>query len=825
MLSVADAPWLADHAVGGAVVLPGAALADLVLEAGSRTGFGLVEELMFEAPLVLPERGGVAVQVVVEAPDSSGARPVRVHSRPADDHEAGWTRHLSGAVAEDRDGEARPGWAAAWPPAGAVPVEVEDGYERLAGQGYEYGPAFQGLRAVWRHGEELYADVAVPEHVDVAGFGIHPALLDSMFHPLLVAGGDADGLRVPFELRGVRLLATEARSLRVRLARTGDDGCAIEAADDSGRLVFSLASVRTRPVPGGTVTPGPVSYRVDWVEAVAEPGDAESVVIPCAGGREDVPAALRRLAAQALDAIQDPRLAESRLMFVTRPGDVAGAAVWGLVRSAQTEQPGRFVLAEVPDGYADWSRIAAVGEPQVRVVDGRILVPRLARREAPAEPAPALWGTVLVTGGTGGLGALVARHLVARHGVRDLLLVSRRGPLAPGAGELVAELEGLGARVAVAACDVSDRGALAAVLAGVRLGGVVHAAGVLDDALVQDLAPGRLDTVLAPKADAAWYLHELTCDHPVTAFVLFSSLAGVLGNAGQGNYAAANAFLDALAVHRRGQGLAAVSVAWGLWETDGSGMTGGLGPADLARLARAGIAPLSVEQGLGLFDAALAGDDAVVVAARWDTAGLRARAENGDLPPMLRGLVRAAPRRSAGGEQGTSLTALMSRLAELTREEGLRVLTDRVRGHVAVVLAHGSAEKISVDRAFTQLGFDSLTAVELRNRLNADTGLRLPATLVFDHPTVSSLAEYLFDTLAPAAPSPEETLRGALERVGSMLTSAKGDGEAIRGKLVAVLQSGLAMFGAQAKGDADTVMEKIDSASDEEIFALIDNEL
>ncbi|MBB5968225.1 phosphopantetheine-binding protein, partial [Planomonospora venezuelensis] len=210
---------------------------------------------------------------------------------------------------------------------------------------------------------------------------------------------------------------------------------------------------------------------------------------------------------------------------------------------------------------------------------------------------------------------------------------------------------------------------------------------------------------------------------------------------------------------------------------------------------------------------------------RWDTAGLRARAENGDLPPMLRGLVRAAPRRSAGGEQGTSLTALMSRLAELTREEGLRVLTDRVRGHVAVVLAHGSAEKISVDRAFTQLGFDSLTAVELRNRLNADTGLRLPATLVFDHPTVSSLAEYLFDTLAPAAPSPEETLRGALERVGSMLTSAKGDGEAIRGKLVAVLQSGLAMFGAQAKGDADTVMEKIDSASDEEIFALIDNEL
>ncbi|MFF0313007.1 type I polyketide synthase, partial [Streptosporangium sp. NPDC004379] len=422
VLSVAGTPWLADHAVGGTVVLPGTALADLVLEAGSRAGSGLVEELMFEVPLVLPERGGVAVQVVVEAPDGSGARAVRVHSRPAGDPEAGWTRHLSGTVAEDRDGEARPGWAAAWPPAGAVPVDVERGYERLAEQGYEYGPAFQGLRAVWRHGEELYADVAVPEHVDVAGFGIHPALLDSMFHPLLVAGGDTDGLRVPFELRGVRLLATEARSLRVRLARTGDDGCAIEAVDDSGRLVFALASVRTRPVPGGAVTSGPVSYRLDWAEAVAEPGDAESVVIPCVGGDEDIPAALRRLTAQTLDAIRDPRLAESRLMFVTRPGDVAGAAVWGLVRSAQTEQPGRLVLAEVPDGYADWSRIAAVGEPQVRVEDGRLLVPRLVRREAPAEPAPVLWGTVLVTGGTGGLGALTARHLVVRHGVRDLLL-------------------------------------------------------------------------------------------------------------------------------------------------------------------------------------------------------------------------------------------------------------------------------------------------------------------------------------------------------------------------------------------------------------------
>ncbi|MCK2222067.1 SDR family NAD(P)-dependent oxidoreductase (plasmid) [Actinomadura sp. ATCC 31491] len=828
-LSAAAAPWLAEHVVAGSVVVPGAALADLALAAGARTGHGLAEELMFEAPLILPERGDVAVQVVVEPPDASGARPVRVHSRPAGDPEAAWTRHLSGLLAQDQAGDAPAAWAAAWPPADAAPVELSGGYERLAEQGYEYGPAFQGLRAAWRRGEDLYAEVELPGDVDPDGYGIHPALLDALFHPLLVAGDQpGDGLRLPFELRRVRLLAAGATRLRVRLTPAGGDGWAVEAADPSGRPAFALASVRTRPLPAGALgrAAAPAAYGVDWVEAAAEPGDADAVVIPCASGRDGVPAALRRLTAQVLDAVQDERLAGSRLMFVTRPGDLAGAAVRGLVRAAQAEQPGRFVLAEAEEGHADWSRVAAVGEPEVRVRAGRLLVPRLARREPAPAASPDLPGTVLVTGGTSGLGALVARRLVERHGVRDLLLLSRRGPEAPGVAELTAGLEELGARVTVKACDAGDRAALESVLAAVPLlTGVVHAAGVLDDGLVEDLTPERVAAVLAPKADAAWHLHELTRDRPLSMFVLFSSLAGVLGNAGQGNYAAANAFLDALAEHRRDLGLPGVSIAWGLWDTE-SGMSGTLGQADLARLARAGIAPLDVQQGLALFDAALAAPDPVVVAVRWDTSGLRARAADGDLPHLLKGLVRTPRRAAGGGEQGESLSSLMSRLAELTREEGLRLLTDRVRRHVAVVLAHGSAEKISVDRAFTQLGFDSLTAVELRNRLNADTGLRLPATLVFDHPTVGALAEYLFSTLAPAAsaPSPEETLRGALERVGSMLSSAKDDGEAIRSKLVAVLQSGLARFGAPQSAP-DTVMEKIDAASDEEIFALIDNEL
>ncbi|MEV4068125.1 polyketide synthase dehydratase domain-containing protein, partial [Nonomuraea dietziae] len=335
-------------------------------------------------------------------------------------------------------------WASVWPPSGAEPVEVEGGYERLAERGYEYGPAFQGLRAVWRRGEELFAEVALPEEVDAAGYGIHPALLDAAFHPLLVAG-DSATVRLPFELRGLRLLQPGTSTLRVRLTGAEADACAVEAADPAGQPVLSLVSLRVRPVPSGALAGSAQAvYGVDWVETQAGDGVAEAVVIPCVSDRPDVPSAVRQLTTQVLEAIRDERLAESRLTFVTRADDPAGAAVWGLVRSAQSEQPGRFVLAEVEDGHADWSLVTATGEPQVRVVHGKPLVPRLTRREVTAEPLPEVSGTVLVTGGTGGLGALVARRLVTRHGVRDLLLVSRRGPGAPGASELVAELEGLG---------------------------------------------------------------------------------------------------------------------------------------------------------------------------------------------------------------------------------------------------------------------------------------------------------------------------------------------------------------------------------------------
>ncbi|WP_079432442.1 type I polyketide synthase [Streptomyces katrae] len=370
-------------------------------------------------------------------------------------------------------------------------------------------------------------------------------------------------------------------------------------------------------------------------------------------------------------------------------------------------------------------------------------------------------GTVLVTGGTGALGGLVARHLVAEHGVRHLLLLSRRGADAPGVAELVAGLEEAGARtVSVAACDAADREALAAVLAAVPAGhpltGVIHAAGVLDDAVVSTLRPEQITAVLRAKADAAWNLHELTADRDLADFVLFSSTSALAGAPGQGNYAAANAFLDALAAHRQAHGLPAQSLAWGPWDLDGS-MAGTLGDADRRRMTRSGILPFTAADGLAAFDAARRTGGAVAVPLRLDTARLRKPAAR--VPALLRALVRpsAAARRAVSHDAGR--TAGPAQGAGPDRE---RALLDLVRREAAAVLGHGTAEGVQPTKAFKELGFDSLTAVELRNRLGGATGLRLPASLVFDYPTPADLVAHLQRELAgpdeePAAPTPAGT--------------------------------------------------------------------
>ncbi|MGV9362791.1 type I polyketide synthase [Amycolatopsis sp. NPDC003731] len=355
-------------------------------------------------------------------------------------------------------------------------------------------------------------------------------------------------------------------------------------------------------------------------------------------------------------------------------------------------------------------------------------------------PRPEPAGTVLVTGGTGTLGAAVARHLARRPGVRRLVLVSRRGPDAPGAAGLCEELTALGAEAIVVAGDVAEPGFVADVLRGIPaeapLIGVVHAAGILDDGVLEAQTPARVASVLRAKVDGASALGRLTRDHDLAWFVLFSSVAGLVGAAGQSGYAAANSALDALAVQRRSQGLPAVSLAWGQWAL-GSAMTGKLGDRDRDRIGRAGIRPLSTEDALAALDAAIGLGRPVAVPMRLDLAALRVA---DDLAPLWRGLVRTPVRRAAvAGESWGD------------PEEARGKLLDLVRKHVAAVLGHASPDTVDPARAFKDAGFDSLTAVELRNRLATATGRTLPATLVFDYPNPAALAEFLLAGTEPAA--------------------------------------------------------------------------
>ncbi|MEV4146539.1 SDR family NAD(P)-dependent oxidoreductase [Amycolatopsis sp. NPDC049691] len=488
---------------------------------------------------------------------------------------------------------------------------------------------------------------------------------------------------------------------------------------------------------------------VDWRELGA---DVPPVVYFRCEAEGDPVAAAHGLAREALELVQtwlaDDRYAHSKLVFVTR--GLAGAAVRGLVRSAQAEHPGRFVLADV-DGELPGAFVT--DEPEVTYAGGEVFAPRLV--ESTSDGSGRLAGTVLVTGGAGSLGSELARHLVRAHDVRRLVLVSRRGPDVPGARELQAELEGEGAEVVLASCDVTDRDALAALLGEVGpLGAVVHAAGVLDDGVVSSLTPERLAAVLRAKVDAAWNLHELTED--LSAFVLFSSAAGVLGGAGQGNYAAANAFLDALAVHRRELGLPAVSLAWGPWAPEG-GMTGQLTDAEVARMRQGGVRPLAARDALALFDRALATPDALAVPIDFDLevldttrpllAGLAAGAGS---PGLLAGGAAArsgSPGLLGGGSGAQALfPGLLAGLPEADRPAAA---LDLVRTQVAAVLGHASTATVRADRPFADLGFDSLTAVELRNALSRETGLTLPSTLVFDHPTPRALAGHLLGASGP----------------------------------------------------------------------------
>ncbi|GAA4703569.1 hypothetical protein GCM10023324_68100 [Streptomyces youssoufiensis] len=1231
--------WLADHTVLDTVLLPGTAFAEWVLHAGRRVGCDHLAELTLHAPLVIPDGAAVDVQVAVAGPDATGQRPVTVHSRPAGDVDAAWTRHATGALEVSAAPEAD-SLRGAWPPPGASSLQVKGFYAQLSEHGYRYGPAFQGLTAAWRLGDATYAEVVLPEQERerAADYGVHPALFDAALHAraLAVAPGseEAGQVLLPFAWAGVRLHATGASALRVRIVPTAADRLALTVADPTGAPVATVADLILRPVAGDQIgrarsagrnalfqlawpqvalerevspaeraivamgdevgaaaladaLPGADQYvgLVGLRAMVASGGAAPDTVLACftslvgagsGGAAGDDPsgtvAATHEATGTLLALLQEflaaPEFADSRLVVVTRRAvaasgyeDVAslpGAAVWGLARSAQSENPGRCVLLDVDGRDASFRSVAAalaLDEPQVALRDGQAYVPRLAHEdgarqltppagagdawrlglvgsgslenlalvESPengrplgpgevrvrlraggvnfhdvvvalgmvedprplggdgagvvtevgagvsgyavgdrvlglfngtgpqvitdqrmitrmpdgwsfaqaatvpsafltayygladlaglragerlllhaatggvglaavqlarhwgaevyATASPGKWhalrergfderhiassrsldfeervraaagsvdvvlnslaadfvdaslrlltpggrfidmgrtdvrdpeevgaahpgvtyrafdlvtgagpdrigemladlstlfdsgalqplpttvwdirrapeafrffsqarhigkivlslpaaldpdGTVLITGGTGTLGAATACHLVTAHGVRRLLLVSRRGAEAPGADRLVDELTALGARVRVAACDAGDRDALAELLRSVPaehpLTAVVHAAGLLRDATVQALTPEQVAEVLRAKADAAWHLHELTRDAELSAFVLFSAAAGLLGGAGQGNYAAGNTFLDALAQHRQAHGLPATSLAWGYW-AQATGMTGAMTDADRARVERAGMVALETEQGMALLDVALGSGQPLLAPMPLDLASMRRRARAGDADPpaLLRGLVRAAAPQAAAGVPDASAPALAATLAELTEEDRQQALLDLVRSHVGTVLGHEAGDAVQATQNFRELGFDSLTAVELRNRLSAATGVRLPATLVFDHPTPAAVVHLLRDLLVPeggvGGATPSGAVLADLDRVGAALPAAIADREQ-RARIAARLQELLrAVGGADAADDAGD----LESATDEELFDVLDNEL
>ncbi|ONI92164.1 hypothetical protein ALI144C_00070, partial [Actinosynnema sp. ALI-1.44] len=743
-VSLREQSWLGDHMVAGVVLLPGAAFVEMAVRAGDEVGCDLVEELTLQAPLALTDSGAVQLQVIVGEPDQDGRRSVDVYSRPEGSIQQDWVLHASGTLT---NGAADVGEGLVeWPPVGATRIDVDGFYDRVAEQDLVYGPVFQGLQAAWQRGDDFFAEVALDDSTDgdVQAFGIHPALLDAALHTLLLKdeeSGDG-GPSLPFSWSGVSLTASGASSVRVHVRADG----ALLLADSNGAELATVDSLATRVLDAASLQARVDSlFAVSWSPVSVVAGDVGGTLLRAIGDSD-----VRVRTVWALGELQEWLRSGEGVLVVATSGsvaalegdqveDLAGSGVWGLVRSAQSEHPGRFVLVDTDTTDAldniDLSEVLATGEPQL-VLRGGVLYS--ARLNFVSASAGGGWGegSVLVTGASGALGGVVVRHLVEQ-GVPGLVLVSRRGGDAPGMAELVQWASDHGVQVTVAAADVADREQVEMVLGlapmGLPVTSVVHAAGVLDDGMLESLTAQQIGKVFAPKVDAAWNLHEATLGLELSRFVLFSSAAGVFGNAGQANYAAANSYLDALAAYRIGRGLPAASLAWGLWQR---GMGDTLNESDRRRLGRA----LTDEEGMALFELTSAGG--VWVPTHLDLTAYASGST--EIPALLRGLVRRPVRRSTARHADTDFAARLVGLDVV----GVRALVlEVVCAETAAVLGFGGGGDVVAGRAFGECGFDSLMSLELRNRLAAVVGVRLPATVVFDYPSPEVLAGWLVEEL------------------------------------------------------------------------------
>ncbi|MGI5451709.1 type I polyketide synthase [Streptomyces sp. CA-249302] len=649
-------------------------------------------------------------------------------------------------------------------------------YPHLETYGHGYGPAFRGVTSLWRQGDDIYAELALPagEAATAGSYTLHPALFDAALHSALLAEEPREP-RAPLAFTGLTVHAPGASAARAVVRRLGPDEFRVTLADMGGRPFAAVDSVVTRPIPAHLTAAGDV-YGLTWRPAATDQEQEtldtstqhELLDVTCLAA--DLPAdatppeRVRALLTAVLDRIHDwtGDIRPGRLAVLTHNAtgddpDLAEAAVAGFVRSAQSEHPGRIVLVDQRGVRASTAQLEGglrSGEPQVALHDGAVLVPRLAPVDAPSAEPPALdpEGTVIVTGGTGALGFALARHLVAERGVRHLLLTGRSGRIPDWVGDLPA-------KVRVVTCDVSDRAAVDALVASCRPAptAVFHLAGVVDDGVVDAMTPERLAAVLAPKADGAWHLHEATKDLGLAAFVLYSSAAGVLGRPGQSNYAAANGFLDALARHRVARGLPAQALAWGPWTTEGdAGMAGRVAPE---RLGEGGVLPVTEQEGIALLDTAVRSTEPVLVPIPLDLAAADA--------PVLADLLKrraarppvAAARTTTGSPAaaavGQAPGAWREQLAAVAPHQRETVLADLIRAEVAAVLGFPDPQALPVERSFTELGFDSLAAVQVRNRLSAFTRVRLAPTVVLEYPTLPALAAHVHAALIDAGALPQ----------------------------------------------------------------------
>lgn len=733
-------PWAIDHAVAGTTVYPGAGFVDWALAAAVAVGAAGIADLVLAAPLVVPSDGGVIVRLVVG--HETEGRSLTIHTRP-ENSDGAWTQHATGTLLAQEAPTMSDAATPTWMPTEVDQINLNGAYDRMAEAGYHYGPAFRGLTAAWRRAGEVVAEVVLPDSVrdDAEGFAVHPALLDAALHVLAHLGMEAPEGHVllPFAWEGVRLVKPGARAARALVAPAGVGRVSVTLTSPDGSPIASVDSLVLRPVDPAALGAGAESLHLKWVELPNPSGSASPHTVL----RLDTPwdgqvAALHEHLYSVVEQVR-ARLGDDPVVVVTRDAvalggtriDPAAAAVWSLLRSAQSELPGQIVLVDTDrdrdHGVEDWGALVATGEDALAVRDGTSYKAELVRVAQGGIHAPDLsGGTLLVTGGTGEVGSALASHLVRAHGAAEVLVLSRSGDV-PNTLTGLVNYSGHIVVVRGLACDVADRGALAAALETIPgdlpLRGVLHAAGALADTPFHALTQKGLDSVLAGKADGAWHLHELTKDLGLELFVLCSSLASVLGSPAQANYAAANGFLDGLAELRRSEGLAAQSVSWGLWST-GGGMAATLGDAALARLARLGVRPMSRDAAITRFAAVLASGRAHTVVADLDLAERR-----------------RAPRSTP--VQAPDETDLRERLLLLPHNDRANLVREVVLDELAAALGYDNPAEIDSSVGFGDLGFDSLTAVELRNGLTVATGVRMPPTLAFDHATPDALIAFV----------------------------------------------------------------------------------